>query len=276
LSLWAGELIPMHRYALLHHKCGTTYVKKILKKICHDLNIGFLLYKYPPYEKEQQIPAEKKFYSKIKQLLSKRITKKDSRLISFVNNSRYEKLFHHMTGPYKGFHIVRDPRDIIVSGYFSHLHSHPVKNRWGTEYLIEHRRWLESVSKNQGLLEEIKRGYALNPISRWNYNNPDILEVKFEILTLNPGQYFGNILDHLDIKIQRDHLDSIIELFSFKRLSGGRSQGEENVKSHFRKGIPGDWKNHFNKDHIDLFKEKWGDLLIKLKYEADDNWGNDD
>ena len=28
--------------------------------------------------------------------------------------------------PLKGVHVIRDPRDIIVSGYFSHKHSHPV------------------------------------------------------------------------------------------------------------------------------------------------------
>src|SRR5580700_2887646 len=28
----------------------------------------------------------------------------------------------------KGFHVVRDPRDLIVSAYFSHLYSHPDQN----------------------------------------------------------------------------------------------------------------------------------------------------
>jgi len=39
---------------------------------------------------------------------------------------------------FRGFHVLRDPRDIIVSGYFSHLASHPVhpdQNPW----LIPHR-----------------------------------------------------------------------------------------------------------------------------------------
>jgi hypothetical protein len=32
-------------------------------------------------------------------------------------------------GPVGGFHMIRDPRDMIVSGYFSHRYSHPEPRR---------------------------------------------------------------------------------------------------------------------------------------------------
>src|SRR5262245_3654477 len=31
----------------------------------------------------------------------------------------------------------------------------------------------------------------------------------------------------------------------FERLTGGRSRGEDDVWSHERKGVAGDWRNHF-------------------------------
>ena len=58
----------------------------------------------------------------------------------------------------------------------------------------------------------------------------------------------------------------------FSRLARGRTQGEENTKSHFRKGISGDWKNHFNHDHKDYFKKYYNEILVKLGYENDDKW----
>lgn len=32
----------------------------------------------------------------------------------------------------------------------------------------------------------------------------------------------------------------------FTALSNGRQPGEENLASFFRKGMPGDWRNHFD------------------------------
>ena len=55
-------------------------------------------------------------------------------------------------------------------------------------------------------------------------------------------------------------------------LAGGRKEGDEDVKSHFRKGAPGDWINHFSADHKALFKSLYPDLVVKLGYEASDDW----
>jgi hypothetical protein len=40
----------------------------------------------------------------------------------------------------------------------------------------------------------------------------------------------------------------------------------------FRSGKIGDWRSHFSAEHIRLFKEVAGDLLIRLGYERDLNW----
>lgn len=263
----------MLRFALLHHKCGTLYTKKVLKKSCNDLNLNFQLYKSNTGGERQSVNL-RTLFTRIKSVVKNGFKNNNNSVpvVTFVNNSSYDALFSQIKRDYKGFHVVRDPRDMIVSGYFSHLHSHPVNGPWGKRYLIDHRKWLENVSKEKGLSEEIKRGYALNPMNKWCYNDPDILEIKFEALTQNPNETFKKIFDHIEINIGKNHLASIIDEFSFKQLSKGRSKGNEDVNSHFRKGIAGDWKNHFNQEHIDLFKEQWGDLLIKLGYEKDINW----
>ncbi len=37
--------------------------------------------------------------------------------------------------------------------------------------------------------------------------------------------------------------------------------GRENTRSHLRKGVPGDWKNHFCEDLKKLFKAQHGETL---------------
>jgi len=39
-----------------------------------------------------------------------------------------------------------------------------------------------------------------------------------------------------------------------------------------RKGITGEWRNYLAQEHITMIKERYGDLLIKLGYEKDNNW----
>ncbi len=65
---------------------------------------------------------------------------------------------------------------------------------------------------------------------------------------------------------------NIIHNNRFSKLSKGRELSEEDKKSHYRKGVIGDWKNHFKESHKIFFKEKYGDLLIKLGYEKDNDW----
>jgi hypothetical protein len=63
-----------------------------------------------------------------------------------------------------------------------------------------------------------------------------------------------------------------VEAASFERLSEGREQGQEDTSSFYRKGVAGDWKNHFTERDKRIFKKEAGELLIELGYERDLDW----
>ena len=213
---------------------------------------------------------------------------------------------------YRAFHVIRDPRDITVSAYYSHLSTHGLYPE-----IAEHRKKLQALSKNEGLFAEIDFSAAeFRELEIWDYNQPNVMEIKMEVLTKDPEKHLSEIMDFmgylddesvspssgklLQIKLNRlsmkgrkfmpgnlpmfpvptrrygsvprSVIGEVIDEFSFKKLSGGRRPGEENRKSHFRKGKAGDWANHFTEDHKAYFKDKFGDLLIQLGYEKDLNW----
>ena len=66
-------------------------------------------------------------------------------------------------------------------------------------------------------------------------------------------------------------LATTIEKMSMKRQTG-REPGEENRSEFVRKGVVGDWRNHFSRDAAELFDELAGDTLVRLGYEADREW----
>lgn len=53
---------------------------------------------------------------------------------------------------------------------------------------------------------------------------------------------------------------------SFRAISG-REEGDEDPASPLRKGVIGDWRNHFSPRTIARFNEKYGALLEEFGYE---------
>ena len=188
--------------------------------------------------------------------------------------------------------------------------------------LNDYRKELEHLTKDQGLLFVMEYlscmkvdGVELNifgQMQEWNYNLPNVLEIKFEEMITNPYKKFLDILQFLDllddspyisVKSMSSYLFSetlnrginkinpslkkkisfnskiyawqalnIIYEHDFARYARGRKPGQEDVKSHNRKGVAGDWKNHFEEKHKQLFKEKYGSLLVQLGYEQNNDW----
>ena len=58
-----------------------------------------------------------------------------------------------------------------------------------------------------------------------------------------------------------------IHAASFERLTDGRRRGQEQTGAHMRKGIVGDWRNHFDEAAQATFHKQAGDLLKELGYD---------
>lgn len=282
-----------------HHKCGSTMILILIEKLCHYMGLKHAHFHSPKQWIKDGAPRT----------LDAVI---DDLRLDFVSYISADINFIADKQKYRGVHVIRDPRDIAVSSYFSHRYSHP------TDYwpeLVEFRKILETLSEEEGLLENMKftaklsvDGWDLNLFDNlmdWDYSMPNVMEVKFEDLVANPYQVFVEMFEFLGLVDDSDMLASGLKsilrykvrksnpqwhifkkinqipawmIFSFvytnrfAKLTGGRDPGQEDVRSHYRKGTPGDWKNHFNARHKKFFKDHYNDLLIKLGYEKDTNW----
>lgn len=272
-----------------HHKGATDWFNSILRQLCQELQLNFAVVHYP----EMFQGDLRKFVAENK--------------VDFLSYDNADYTYVRRLDDYRGFHIVRDPRDICVSAYFSHLHSHGTKR----SYWIEQRATLQSMSKAEGLLYEMTcREQQFQEMQTWDYQQPNVLELRMEEVTQNPYKHLVQILSFLDLvdtsgssvkkrfqyclysglrrlevrsngnlllpiapsRLPVERLLGIVWENDFAKKARKRNPGEENVRSHYRKGIAGDWKNHFEAVHLDYFHRHYNALLLKLEYECDPEW----
>ena len=104
-----------------------------------------------------------------------------------------------------------------------------------------------------------------NAYIRW-FEEPDILCLRFEDLRLDTDNSLSKILDYLELEGFRPEIDRDQAVNTLRSAINPKKSGT------FRKGKPGNWRDHFTQRNIDYFKETAGDLLINLGYEQDYSW----
>lgn len=170
--------------------------------------------------------------------------------------------------PVRRFVVIRDLRDALVSMYFSLKVSHGDK----AAIVKSQRAVLQTVGQEDGLIHLIEANKPSAAIIRSWVGGDDPL-LRYEDLLANDEQLLMPVLlDHCRLPISRQRLAASIRAHRFEQLARGRQRGQEDVAAHVRKGIAGDWRNHFTERVKDEFKKHFGDMLIAAGYEKDDRW----
>ena len=272
-----------------HHKCATSWISSIIYIVCRDLNLKFA-----------NVHNPRMFENKLDLFVKENN-------IDFLLYISADMHFVKDIDDFLGFHVIRDPRDIVISAYFAHLYSHSTK---GWPALVEHREKLQKASQDEGLFLEMEfRKKEFEDLYNWDYFQKNVLEIKMEDIMDAPYKTMVKILSYLEMvedtislkyrflhrfsstinkfntkskglipfRISRDKIPIDILLgyifqHRYSIMAKGREQGEEDVRSHYRKGVAGDWVNYFNREHRRNFKKNYNDLLIKLGYEKTSDW----
>ena len=167
------------------------------------------------------------------------------------------------------FVVIRDPRDTLVSWYFSLLHSHTTADAT----VKESRELLQRLSKTDGLALMIcNHLYDAIRIQRsWLAAGARVF--RYEELLAEPDRTFGEIFDWCHIDLPARRRQAIVRRNSFSRKTWWRF-GREDVKSHLRKGQSGDWRNHLCDRLTRLFKLHHGEDLIRAHYATNNDWSS--
>ena len=158
----------------------------------------------------------------------------------------------------KSILLVRDPRDIVVSHYFSMSYSHVAPGS----------KNVKMCDTPSFVFKEINE-YVVEVADKFN----DVLEryiddllplgntklFRYEDVILDKIQFFVPAMNHLNLDFPRkDFLKMIVEETQIPST--------ENVHQHIRRVLPGDYKNKLSEETIDKLNNKFRRVLDYFDY----------
>ncbi|MFM8319505.1 MAG: sulfotransferase domain-containing protein [Chloroflexota bacterium] len=165
--------------------------------------------------------------------------------------------------------VYRDPRDMLVSHVFYATEMH--KGHGMHTYYSQELKTMEA-RLNAAIRGVDEPGSELSPI-RAKYEGylgwrdaPEVLCLRFEDLILDRRAALNRLLDYLNGRGFTSRLPRQQEIAILEQAIAPKKSGT------FRKGQPGNWKDHFTPANIAFFKEQTGDLLVRMGYESSMDW----
>lgn len=268
------RILPPRRsipvFIFCYHKVGTILLGKVFRELCKAFDWRFATFA----GEVDHIP-------------------KRADVVLFQHSIVSHKL---LKGAYNGLHFIRDPRDIIVSGYLYHKRCHekwcvntnfdssppilfprvPLSQQhrpehWKREYLRSlcgksYQQNLKEMTQSDGLLFEMNHygRWTINQMMQWDYPNPNILTVRFEDLMADYDSTFAGLFSFCGFS---DKQKAIALQIAAKEDLNRKTDEEIQADSHISSRQTTKWREFFNDEHIHLFKELFGNAAVRLGYE---------
>ena len=262
-------------YICCHHKVGTKLMRKVFKNICAEFGwrIGTSGGKSP--------------------------TRPDGFDVILFNHSQVD--LASVEHPFVAVHILRDPRDVIVSGYLYHKrcsepwcinttfdYTHPIKypivprsqehrsEAWKVNYLdslggLSYQENLRRLSQDDGLLFEMERygRWTTEEMLRWKGSPNVALEVRFEDIMQDFEGTFKDIFTYIGLSSKQ--VESSVVIASAEDINR-MSDKEIELNKHISSRNTSKWMGYFTQEHKDAFVLQFGDALQRLGYETTSEW----
>jgi hypothetical protein len=165
---------------------------------------------------------------------------------------------------YKTICIIRDPRDIVISWYFSMLKTHKLMGKVG-----KYRSVLKEKSFDDGIhycIDELSIKFMA--MRTWINNSDDdnMIFIKFEDLVHKSKDTFTKIFMKCGINISEQEIENILNEYSKDRMrKKDLATRKDKSESHYRKKSS-KHVDYFKEEHYKHFYNVTGNLIDILGY----------
>jgi Sulfotransferase domain len=243
-------------YAFSLHKAGSTLMHGMIGKVCllaniQSVNIPTTLFKEGVFEKDWE---------------------NDERILSLITPGRVyygfrqlpKVLLHEslLLREKKSVLLIRDPRDALVSEYFSFggknvSHALPDKNQ---EAFLKKRQASFHMDIDQYVLHGATAYHNKLKAYKNNLNFYNVLLFKYEDIYFDKRKFLGDIFIHFGIEVESKLLEEVASKYDI------RPEFEDTSK-HIRKGIPGDYASKLRSDTINKLNDIFADTCAWYGYD---------
>ena len=140
-------------------------------------------------------------------------------------------------------YALRDPRDVFVSYHYFMSSSN-------ARMMGRLRYYLLGVLGKQAQIKWFLAQWEKH-LEAWLPHSEVV--ISYDKLLADGPEYLAILLGKDPFDLDKGLVSQAYDQFSFENMSGGRKAGSEDQKSFFRKGVSGDWENHFSEEEATLF-----------------------
>jgi len=236
-----------------HHKTGTVWMDGVFKAIAHDLGVQYVDFRSQ--------------YGRLDEALR-------GPFILLNYDSNFREHAHLLNrDDVRVLHLVRDPRDVLISAMHYHKKS---AESWLHEPVpgyndVTYQRSLKALpTKFDQYLFEMEHSTAstLRDVLNWRYDRANCFEARYEDLRQDVQlTYWRRISGFLGFDESEQEMSCL--RFWQNSLFGGLSRlGNKHVRS----GDVAQWKREFTRDLGQAFLKRFPGALQSLGYEPNNSW----
>ncbi len=238
-----------------HHKTGTLWMRGVFRRLANALGVGHHV-TYPNQ--------------------GTKLVPEDERVFLFQWSSKFPPEVLERADA-RVLHMIRDPRDVLLSGMRYHQHA----PREGEDFLHEPRDDLDGRTYQEHLntlpndeaklMFELgeKHAKTVGEMLDWDYGRRNGIEVRYEDLIQDTeGEAFR---EHLrDLGLPEPEVETGAQVFWKNSLFGGladESARGDRIKAHVASGQVAQWRDRLPPSVARSYADRFGGALVTLGYE---------
>lgn len=178
--------------------------------------------------------------------------------------------------------VLRDPRDAYVSYYYHERRCISEGKKLAIAKYFQHdpkRPLREDFSLYLGakLTHRTEPRFSYGEFVESWVDRPKVCCARYEDFLNDAESEFIRVLKFFGITMNVQRVHDVLSYHSFeaetrRRYGHARKPGQEDSSKFQRKGISGDWRNHFNAESCMLIEEHEGRSMKQLGYVSDPSW----
>lgn len=178
--------------------------------------------------------------------------------------------------PVRCIHVIRDPRDVVISGCFYHVKT---TEKWANKPRKEFggKNYREAIAEqptdHDKLVFEMEHTgmKSITDMTSWNYQDPDVFEARYEdLIDDTEFKVFRPMMEFIGFR--GGELDKALEIVQANSLFGGASPEGAKDPHHVRSGESRQWPRTFTPELKAEFKRIHPEALQRLGYETGSDW----